>query len=113
MSAQTLQSASHDTKPVLPSVIIIAENTRSASSCIEGISGLAPDAKMLGVYAHNFADREIMLVNSSSLAQPLPSGVYVVIPVKVPPPGSKPVVIGNVDYNLVVRDGINFLGYKI
>jgi hypothetical protein len=113
LSVHALRSASEVAKSVIPSVIIVAENIRSVSSCIEGISGIPPVADTIGVYAHNFTDREIVVVNSFSMAQPLPAGVYVVITAKAPPSGSRPITIANADYNLVIRDGVSLLVFVL
>lgn len=109
MSAQALRSSSQTAKSYIPSVIIISENARLISGSIEGITGLSPAAKTVGVYSHKLSDHEVITVNASSLPQPLPTGAYVVIAAKTIPSGSKLVIIANINYHLVIRDGVNLL----
>jgi len=109
MAAHALRSSFHAVKNNIPSVIIIADNALSTSSDIEGITGLSPIAKTLGVYAHNHFDHEVLVVNTSSMQQPLSPGAYIVINGKSPPSNTKTITIANTEYQLVFRNGINIL----
>ena len=109
LAAQALRDAIRAAAAVMPAAIIVVENTRSISSCLESVSGLPPTAVASGIYRHTHTDREIWVVNSSTLAQPLPLGVYVVVPAKAHLPGSASVRIAHVEFSLVVRDRVNLL----
>lgn len=108
LSAQALRGAVRAAQVVMPAAIIVVENTRSISSCLESISGLPPTALAAGVYRHTHTDREIW-VASPCLSAPLAVGVYLVLPAKGVPHHSTPVEIAGATFHLLNRDGLNLL----
>jgi hypothetical protein len=109
LEAYALCEVGQKSNSVVPSVILITDDTRTFSDCLTEVSGCDPIATALGAYSHSFVDSDILVVNVSTLAQPLPVGVYVTIPGKVPPLGSRRVVIAEANYQLLVHRGVNLL----
>ena len=109
MAAHTLRDAIRSAQAVMPAVIIVTENTRLISSCLESVSGVLPTAVASGIYRHTQTDREIWVVNGHNLSSQLPRGVYVIVPAKNIPPGSSPVQIASNTFHLLNRDGVNLL----
>jgi hypothetical protein len=111
LAAQSLRDGIRVAQVLMPSVIIVVENTRPISNCLESIFGLPPTAVASGIYRHTHTDREIWVVNGHNLSPPRPIGVYVVLPSKGIPPGSSPVQIAGITFHLINRDGVNLLVY--
>lgn len=108
LAAQALRDAIHAAQAVMPAAIIVAENTRSISSCLESVSGLPPTAVASGIYRHTHIDREIWVVNGLNLSPTQPNGVYVVLRSNNIPPGSSPIHICGTTFHLLNRDGLFF-----
>lgn len=109
VAAQALRDAIRAANAIIPSAIIIVENTRSISSCLELVSGLPPTAIASGIYRHTHAAREIWIVNGHNLSPAQPNGVYVVLSSKNIPHGSGPIQIADMPFHLIKRDGVNLL----
>jgi hypothetical protein len=109
LAAQALRIAIRAAQAVMPSAIIVVENTRPISSCLESVSGLPPTPIASGIYRHTHGEREIWIVNGHNLLPPQPNGVYVVLSSKNIPPGSVPIQIADITFHLINRDGVNFL----
>jgi hypothetical protein len=109
VAAQALRDATRAANAPIPSAIIIVENTRLISSCLELISGLSPTAIASGVYRHAQGEREIWIVNGPNLSPAQPNGVYVVLSSKNIPLGSGLIQIADMPFHLIIRDGVNIL----
>lgn len=109
LAAHALRDAIRAAQALMPAAIIVVENTRSISSCLESVSGLPPTSVASGIYCHTHADREIWVVNGHNFSPPRPNGVYVIVPSKNIPPGSSPIQIAGITFHLIIRDGVNLL----
>ena len=111
--AHALRDANHAAQVVMPTAIIVVENTRSISSCLESVSGLPPTTIAAGVYRHTHTDRNIWVANRTGLSSPLAAGVYLVLPAKCVPQHLTPVEIGGQTFYLLIRDGVNLLVHQV
>jgi hypothetical protein len=109
VAAQALRDSIQAANAVIPSAIIIVENTRSISSCLELVSGLSPTAIASGVYRHTHAEREVWIVNGQNLSPAQLNGVYVVLSSKNIPHGSSLIQIADMSFHFINRDGVNLL----
>jgi hypothetical protein len=112
LAVHSLIAAHESVNTAIPSAIIVVEDSRPMSDCLEDILGLPSAVVELGVYRHGRQGRQFLVVNQSSLPQSIPVGVYVTIAAKVLPIRSQPVKVANTSYCLVVRHGVNFLVYN-
>jgi hypothetical protein len=109
IGAQKVKAALQGMRPTLPDIIIVTDDTRALSSSLETISGLTPNASMPGLYGHNIHGKELLVVGTSSIPQHLAEGVYIPLDSRTRPPGGVEVLIGETEYQLIVRNGVNLL----
>ncbi len=111
LAAQNLRDAIRDVNPVVPSEIIVVEDTRLISSCLESITGLSATAIAPGIYRHIHGDRQIWIVNCVNLSGLVHKGVYLVLLSKNIPARATAIQIGGRVFHLIQRAGVNLLVY--
>ena len=109
IAAQNIRAALQETSSDEPTIIIVTDQIHSLSSLLEKISGIRPIATTNGVYQLSLAHKSILVVNSASLPQPLPFGVYIPISARTAPQNSRLIHVADKEYHLLNSQGAWFL----
>jgi len=112
LAAQGIGTNTLSAKLVMPNSIIVVDNVRSMSACLEAFSGLPPAGVSPGVYSFLFNEMSIWIATLTALGNQLECGVYLMLPSKSVSSGSKEILIEGVRFSIVKRDGVNMLFYN-
>jgi hypothetical protein len=112
LAAQGIATNMLSAKLVMPNSIIVVDNVRSMSACLEAFSGLPPAGVSPGVYSFLFNEMSIWIATLTALGNQLECGIYLTLPSKSVSSGSKEILIEGVCFSIVKRDGVNMLFYN-